>query len=133
VYADSRAAIRSAVAEAAGVVLLDAAMVRARPAVLRWLATMTTETVVAVVGEVPEPLAERADVRVDAPVTVTAVETLVDRHESRRAYTDAVERYYHAIEAGASRQELDAARTADERAATLDAADRRAVLDAIGG
>ncbi|MDS0281409.1 hypothetical protein [Haloarcula onubensis] len=134
VYADSRAAVRSAVVEACAVVVLDAAMVREHPDAVRWLVTMTAETVVAVVGDVPEPLADLAETRLDAPVTESSVEALVDRHEDRRAYVDAVDRYYRAVERGASRRKLDAARAAtDESAATLDAADRRAVLDAIGG
>ena len=133
VYANSRAGVRSAVGQRPAVALVAAPMVRDEPAVLPWLVTMTTETVVAVVGDVPDPLGELADVTLDGPVTTAVVRTLLQRRDGRRAYTDAVERYFRALERGADRQELDAVRTATEAcAAALDAADRRAVLDAIG-
>jgi len=133
VYAVSRATVRSAVVEQCGVIFVDGALVRAQPALLRWLVTMTMETVVAVVGDVPDPLEELADANLDEPVTETAVETLVQRRADRMAYLEAVDRYYRAVARGATGQELDAARAAtDERAASLDAADWRAILDIIG-
>ena len=134
VYAGSRSVVRAAVTEPCAVILVEAAMVRSEPAVLRWLVSMTTETVIGVVGSLPEHLDELADARLDAPVTESEAEGLVERYESRRAYAEAVQRYYQAVADGASEDELAAARRAtDELAATLDAADRRAVLDAIGG
>lgn len=130
VYASSRAAVRSAVTERCGVALVDAALVAERPEALRWLVGMTTDTVIAVVGDVSKPVAALADVHLDAPVTTAAVEALVQRRDGRQAYLDAVERYFRALERGAARPELDAARAAtDECVAALDAADRRAVLD----
>lgn len=134
VYPASRSAVRSAASEECAVILVDAAFVRAQPVVLRWLSTMTAETMIGVVGDAPDYLETLADACLDEPVTVPPVEALVQRVASRRAYIDAAERYYRAVTDGTGEHDLDPARTAaDEYAASLDAADRRAVLDATGG
>ena len=134
VYAASREGVRSAVVEPCAVVLLDGTMVRAQPDALRWLVTMTAETVVAVVGDAPDHLTDIADTQLAPPVSASTAETLTRRLDNRRAYLDAVERYYRATEDGTSGPAFDAARTAtEEHASGLDAADRRAILDAIDG
>jgi len=130
-YVTSRRAARAAVLGSSDIVLVDAA-VRGLAEVVRWLVTMTTERLVAVVGDVPAALAEHTDASLNRPVSQSAIEALKRRAENRSAYAEAVASYYRAVTKGADQRELESLRrVSDECGAVLDAADRRAVLDVI--